>query len=218
MAKLGPEDRKKFLLDKLEEQRHLLRKSINEFAGGDLAEGLRIASSIRVLVHETGSSKPLLKQLTPNYLQLPIFDEYPKSTPPPPGVQAAVVMFVPVSIKVRADGVFLNPELESGSRTASILGKWWNRPSLVLPGLGGISRKEVVLGLANKEGGAHVDSDMTKRYQQLLSCQSFQVGWNKESVTPLNLSRFMAGQAGVELLQCIDSSFPLPNEQNEERS
>ncbi len=40
MAKLTGEDQKKFLREKLEEQRHLLRKSIKEFATGDLTEGL----------------------------------------------------------------------------------------------------------------------------------------------------------------------------------
>jgi hypothetical protein len=73
MAKLSPENQKKFLHEKLEEQRHLLRKSVDELANGDLAEGVRIATTVRVLVHESGSSKPLLKQLTPNYLELPVF-------------------------------------------------------------------------------------------------------------------------------------------------
>jgi hypothetical protein len=68
MAKLTGDERKEFLGEKLEEQRHLLDKSIKEFASGDLAEGVRLAISMRVLVHETGSSKPLLGQLTANYL------------------------------------------------------------------------------------------------------------------------------------------------------
>jgi hypothetical protein len=73
--------------------------------------------------------------------------------------------------------------------------------------LGGFSRKEIVLGLSNKEGGAHVDTDMTKKYRQLLDCKSLQVGWNQEGVSPLNLSRLMAGQAGIELLDCLDTNF-----------
>jgi hypothetical protein len=67
-------------------------------------------------------------------------------------MRKAIVMFVPVAIKITADGVFLNPKLDENACTVSILGKWWKRPSLILPGLGGISRTEVILGLANKEG------------------------------------------------------------------
>jgi len=84
MAKLTGEDQKKFLREKLEEQRHLLRKSIKEFAAGDLAEGVRIAIATRILVHETGNSKPLLKQLTSNYLELKILDRASRKEGPPP--------------------------------------------------------------------------------------------------------------------------------------
>lgn len=210
MAKLTGEDHRKFLREKLEEQRHLLRKSVDELTSGDLAEGVRVAAAIRVLVHETASSKPLLKQLTANYLQLNILDS-PEARPQsaPRGAVGAVVMSVPINIRIISnEGVFLNRKLEEQNRVPTILGKWWQRPSLILPGIGGLSRKEVVLGLANKEGGAHVDADMSTRYQQLLNCKSFQIGWSQEAVTPLNLSRFMAGQAGIELLDCLDRNFP----------
>jgi hypothetical protein len=209
MAKLTGEDQKKFLREKLEEQRHFLCKSLDALTSGDLAEGVRAAASIRVLVHETASSKPLLKQLTANYLQLNILDS-PEARPQsaPPGTVGAVVMSVPISIRIVSnEGVFLNRKLEEQNRVPTILGKWWLRPSLILPGIGGLSRKEIVLGLVNKEGGAHVDADMSRRYQQLLNYKAFQVGWSQE-VTPLNLSRFMAGQAGIELLDCLDRNFP----------
>jgi hypothetical protein len=44
----------------------VLFQTIAEFAAGDLAEAVRMAVAMRVLVHETGSSKPLLKQLAGN--------------------------------------------------------------------------------------------------------------------------------------------------------
>jgi len=211
MAKLTGEEKKKFLREKLEEQRHLLGKSIKEFTSGDLSEAVRIATIMRVLVHETGRCKPLLKEITPSYLELRILDHPPAKPPQPPsaGTQGTVIMSVPIGVKISADGVFLNPELAVDQLAPSILGKWWGRVSLILPGLGGFSRKEIVLGLADKEGGAHVDLDMTERYKKLLECKSFQIGWNQDGVTPLNLSRFMTGQAGLELLNCLDRNFPV---------
>lgn len=209
MAKMTPDDQKRFLDAALEEQRHLLRKSIVQMAAGDLAEALRIATCIRVLVHETAASKPLLKQLKPNYLDLEVLDRKPEPEEKlPPGVYKAVVLSFPVRIKIQADGkVFLNPELDDELFAPSILGKWWERPCLIIPGLGGFSRREFVLGLSNKEGGAHVDPDIPKRYQQLLGYQALQIGANT-SITALNVSRFMTGQAGVELLDCLDRNFP----------
>jgi len=209
MAKLTGEDQKKFLREKLEEQRHLLRKSIKEFAKGDLAEAVRIAIGMRILVHETSSSKPLLKQLSTNYLELQILDRaLAKEGPLPPGTQSIVIMSVPISVKITNDGIFLNPDLDVEAYVPSLLGKWWTRSCLLLPGLGGFSRKEIVLGLADKEGGAHVDVNLPERYQQLLASKQLQIGWGKDEVSPLNLSRFMTAQAAVELLDCLNMNFP----------
>jgi hypothetical protein len=211
MAQLTGEEKKKFLAQKLEEQRHLLRKSITEFAAGDLSEGVRLAIAMRVLIHETGSCKPLLGQLTPNYLELGILDQKPQREEKlPPGIHKAVVMSVPIRMLISAKGVFFNPELDAEQHAPSILGKWWTRSSLVLPGLGGISRKEIVLGLADKEGGAHVDVNLSARYRQLLASKQLQLGWGKEEVTPVNLSRYMTAQAAVELVDCLNKNFPSP--------
>jgi hypothetical protein len=209
MAKLIGVEKKTFLLEKLEEQCHLLRKSVADFSSGDLTEAVRMAVAIRVLVHETGSQKPLLKQLDANYLQLVILDEKPKPKENlPPGVKSAVIMSIPVGVQISNKGVFFNPKLTVETYAPSILGSWWTRPSLILPGLGGFSRKEIVLGLADKEGGAHVDINLSRRYRQLIESKQFQVGWNAEGVTPLNLSRYMSAQAAVELLDCLDRNFP----------
>jgi hypothetical protein len=106
-------------------------------------------------------------------------------------------------------GVFFNPKLDVEAYAPSILGKWWTRPSLILPGLGGLSRKEIVLGFADKEG-AHVDVNLSPRYRQLLESKQLQIGWSKEGVTPLNLSRYMTAQAAIELLDCLNKNFPSP--------
>ena len=68
------EERKQFFAQKLNEQRHLLRAAITAMGVGDLTQALHVATIIRTLVHETGASKPLLKHLHANYLELPILD------------------------------------------------------------------------------------------------------------------------------------------------
>lgn len=106
------------------------------------------------------------------------------------------------------DGTVIYVRVNIVAYATSIVGKWWTRPSLILPGLGGFSRREIVLGLADKEGGAHVDVNPSPRYRQLLDSKQLQMGWSKEGVSPLNLSRFMAAQAAVHLLDCLNKNFP----------
>jgi hypothetical protein len=200
-------------MEALEEQRHLLRKSVSAICEGDLAEAIRVATTIRVLVHETSSSKPLLKQLASNYLELEILDkkgpEHDQELPA--GTHAAVVLYVPIGLTLSAGGTFLNPTLPPENYVPSIIGKWWERPSLILPGLGGFSRRQLILGLANKEGGAHIDLDVSQRYQQLMDSKSLRIGWSEGEVAPIKVSRLMAGQAGIELLDCLDRHFSSPD-------
>jgi hypothetical protein len=62
------------VLARLKEQMEFLRTSLRAFYAGDFAESVRIATIIRVLVHESGMNKPLLKQAKPNGLELPILE------------------------------------------------------------------------------------------------------------------------------------------------
>lgn len=84
---------------------------------------------------------------------------------------------------------------------------------MVLPGLGPFFRRELVLGLANKEGGAHVDADIPRRYQMVLESRFVRFKINETDLGPLNISRLVAGKAGVELLDCLGKNFPLPGPQ-----
>ena len=79
---------------------------------------------------------------------------------------------------------------------------------MVLPALGPFFRRELVLGLANKEGGAHVDADIPERYRLVLDSQFVRFKINEIDVGALNISRLVAGRAGVELLDCLDKNFP----------
>jgi len=91
MAKLSAGERKAYYLTALEQHRQLLRAAIEQMADGKLVHALTIATSIRALVHETGSSTPLLKRLRTDYLSLPIFTAAaPKPRPTPPGAGCPV--------------------------------------------------------------------------------------------------------------------------------
>ena len=80
---------------------------------------------------------------------------------------------------------------------------------MVLPGIGPVFRRELILGLANKEGGAHVDPDIPQRYQTVLDSQFMRANINGIDLGALNVSR-PAGKTGVELLDCLNRNFPIP--------
>ena len=206
-------DRKQFFSEKLEEQRLLLRTAIAGMAVGDLTQALHVATIIRVLVHETGASKPLLKNIDPNYLELPILDRIMEPPKDHGGGVKSVTFTCPISAKSSAPAgtVALITELESPAYVQSKLGTWWDgNPCMVLPALGPFFRRELVVGLANKEGGAHVDADIPKRYQMVLDSQFVRFKINEIDLGALNVSRLVAGKAGVELLDCLDKNFPMP--------
>jgi len=210
MAKISSEERKAFYRNALNEQRHLLRTAIEGMAAGDLTQALHVATTIRVLVHETGASKPLLKHLDNNYLELPILEHTQKPAPPAPPGMHSITFYCPVSAQIKApEGtVSLITELRLEDQTVSKLGVWWANACMMLPGIGPVTRRELILGLSNKEVGAHVDADISERYKNLLASKFFCFKINDLDLGPLRLSRLVAGRAGVELLDSLARSFP----------
>lgn len=204
-------DRRARVRQKLSEQYRLLGNAIDRMAAtGDLAEALQIAAILRLLVHESRSNKPLLKQLTPSYLDLTILGTSPPGEPAPePGKHATIVLWVPISFTFSEKGVRVNPQLSSNDKGLVTIGKWWVQPSLIIPGaVEGFSRSEIVLGLADKEGGVHVDPGVPQRFQQLLDCESLHLGPGY-LCAPVDLARMMTAQSGIEMRDCLERNcFP----------
>jgi hypothetical protein len=212
MAKMTAAERKAFFLKAFNEQRHLLKKAIEEMENGDLISALHVATIVRVLVHETGASKPLLKRLDSNYLELPILERRPEPSQPNPKGMSSVTFFSPISaqIKFPEGKIALMTEIHAEWYMDSKIGVWWSQtPCMVLPGVGAVTRKEVVLGLSNKEGGAHVDDDISEKYKNLLESKFFCAQVNGVEIVPLNQSRLTAGRIGVELLESLNRNFPV---------
>ena len=69
------------------------------------------------------------------------------------------------------------------------------------------TRKQVILILANKEGGAHVDANMDSSYARLLTDQPLHFELRGVPVETPDLTRFLAAQSGVEMLECLKRNF-----------
>ena len=193
------------VLAKLKEQMQFLRNSLRTFYDGEFAESVRIATIIRVLVHETGMCKPLLKQAKPNGLGLPILDHAGER----PG-EKAVFRFA-VSARL---GNPIAPAVDLGSthHTLSTVGVWWNAevftfPSRLVAPQWVYTRKRVVLILANTEGGAHVDPEENPDYVRLLTDAPISFSDYGFPVETPDLARFLTAQSGVQMLDCLKRNF-----------
>ena len=198
---------KEKLLAMLKEQMDLLRTSLDAFYGGNFAESLRIATIIRVLVHETRACKPLLKQVRPDGLDLQIPEHVGEARPG----EEEIIRFA-VSVRL-GPGPTVAPavDLRSSHYSLSSVGAWWGRTVFTFPSRVGTqviyTRKQVVLILANREGGAHVDPDEDPDYVRLLTDQPLAFDLGGVQVETPDFARFLTAQSGVEMLECLKRNF-----------
>jgi hypothetical protein len=161
------------LEEKLKVQRNFIESSIAAFDSGNKFESLRMAVAVRVLFHNTRNSHALLAQLSQiESLQLP---NTGKSLPPYSHKRFHDGSGGTISTGLGFRLCYVCPAVDSGliefhpnidevnDASTCSFDEWWETP--VLQALGKTlfgpprkaTRKHVVLGLANKEGGAHVD-------------------------------------------------------------
>jgi hypothetical protein len=197
------------ILAKLKEQMGFLRTSVHSFYEGNFAESIRIATSIRVLVHETGRSKPLLMQAMPSGLEVPILDHEPEKT------EHEQIMGFTVGVRLGST-LALAVDLASFHYSLSSVGAWWNRTVFTFPAQFGnqpvYRRRQVILILANKEGGAHVDEHEDPDYRRLMTDSPLSFVVSGVRLETPDLAKFLAAQSGVKMLDCLKRNF-LPDEE-----
>ncbi len=201
--------------DKLREQAHLLETSLDRFYSGDMAEALTVAIRVRTLVHEARKSIPLLKQLNPNYGSLLIRDKSPAQADEAEATAhsaGTVVALCSIGIRMSTDSGFA-PFVDFSSPTYEMvpLQSWWKRACLIFPQEQShaiFSKKGLILILANKEGGAHVDFELPPEYAEFIRNSPLTFIQNGVKTDTVILARYAAGQCGAELLDCLGRNFP----------
>jgi hypothetical protein len=147
------------LTEKLVEQFRFMQRSCEAFDKGLEDEAIRIATSLRIIFHNTNASTSLTAHLgfggkrmlssSPghgdwkNYLALQI-----DLTSPQP--------------------VKMLPRLGNKFRELSI-NDWWRHEPVFIYNSQEYSRQRIVLSAANRDGGAHVDEELEKFYEYLCS-------------------------------------------------
>lgn len=145
-------------------RRHIgfLERSCASYDEGHFEEALRIATSLRVLFHDTRSSTSLLTHL---------------------GIKSSVLVLSTFQLGYRKNKetgtftasipVFLDklggsrPAISRSQRHEFIsVSEWWSEIIAFMHDK--LSRKDIVLAAANKDGGVHVDARPDKKTQNLI--------------------------------------------------
>jgi hypothetical protein len=177
----------------------LLKDSVEGFYAGNYAKALEIAVRIRTLVHQSDASRPLLDFINPGYLKLSIYHKLPES----PGV----VLAVNQRIQIGAGSVpkFVRAEFANPPYSLVTLEQWWTKEYLAL-GTVRSSKKQIVLDIANKDGGAHVDANVPVRHAAA-SEPPVVFGGTDGQFYRLNFARGIVAEAGSELLDYLERHF-----------
>lgn len=155
----------------LREQVTFLKRSSAIYDEGHPDEAKRLATHIRTLVHDTQFSKSLLGLLNLKKLGFVDGGDIPlrENLVPTAGLTA---------LHYRDGEAWWEPKFMISDRPPPNLRSfenWWTRPVLVDDEKVGISRREIVLSLVNKDGGAHVDPELERTYARLTRQNS--LGW-----------------------------------------
>jgi hypothetical protein len=188
----------------LDEQIDFLESSIAAYDGGKEHEAKRLAVPIRTLVHNTRHSTSLLRHLQVQR-QLGFVDRGPPDPPP----NAQVIAFGVCVVEARLDtgesryaSAFRYPAPDRLHPPVSFE-DWWRRP--ILHDLIGnhFSRADLVLALANKDGGAHIDASLEEKYRQLTRENSLGVTQDQERPMANSIVQASVRHIAEELLASV---------------
>jgi hypothetical protein len=229
---------KEDLTTHLREQLQFLRASVTSFDEGFEGEAKRLAATVRVLVHDTKSSKSLLhllgiKSVVRMHDTAIPFD--PANLLPhqglvsmridvPEGSGTTAVTFTVFGVnepdtdapsdKARAKVTYVprvsTPNNMVEPRDVSF-NHWWEE-IVIKDGAGQrFSRKDLIMAMANKEGGSHVDPQLDDKYAKLARFNS--QGWQVQTgeiKSPLDNSVVAATvrQIAHELSVSIRNTYP----------
>lgn len=178
----------------LNQQLGYIKRSADLYDRGHHDEAARIAVSLRVLLHDTGSSTSLLTHMGAKSIRLAskasddshILARYPNIK----GFQKTDLIVISIGTCA--------PDLTPAARFTDIP-TWWNECIIAQPPYPNVSRKNVILWVANKDGGAHVDSTVPPVYEWLKedgAIGSLELGGKLEEIpdAPFTLLRTMASE------------------------
>lgn len=205
----------KWYKEKLEDHLGFLRLSAAEFDRGSQSEALRMATSIRVLIHDTRNSTSLLAHL--GMKDILFYDTATEFNPKNlfPTHEGLTIMKVTMNETgnqgLHVAALHLTPPSRGNKK--SKFTDWWNKLVYIDKSGSRFTRADIVLSLANKDGGAHVDGEVDKSYYDfsLPNPLGFSTGSNEFENSPLLPS---VRQITYEILKSIEEEIGKKNSAN----
>ena len=182
--------------DQLQRQLDFLRNSAKAFDRVHREEAVRLAVALRVLFHQTEKSTSLVRLLgIENSVRLLTTIDNAYKTDPVTGRTEAVI-----AMWVSFDPDYTPPLGSARRRDIVPLADWWNQAVLCLEG-NPVTRCQVVLAAANKDGGAHVDPKPAGAARKLISgTVTYQPEGSTEEVSLGNVHFALLRQFAYEIL------------------
>jgi hypothetical protein len=186
----------------LEEHIGFLKTSAELYDEGKVAEAKRLAVSIRVLVHDTQASRSLLGQLGMKGRQF-----VDTASDRPRTVTTSYAGLV---------GMLLTPgppeyvaHFDTGSHRLVPFDQWWDAPVIIDFKQREISRKRLILAVANQDGGAHVDPELDDIYADISRSNSMSRMYSSGgSWQPIvGVEHASVRQVAHEVLRTLDSTY-----------
>lgn len=145
------------LTEKLKEQIRFIERSCKAFDQGAEDEAIRLATSLRIMFHDTGMSVSLVKHLGLGDQKMLSssrgFGDYKDYL----SHQLDLSSSQPVKMLPLLGNQFIELSIED----------WWSHESVFTHNTQKYSRRTIILSAANKDGGAHVDDKLDKYYEFL---------------------------------------------------
>jgi SEC-C motif len=186
----------------LEEQIGFLRASAQAFDDGVEAEAKRLATVIRVLVHDTARSRSLLGLLGLKETLWFLDTSRHRNTP---GMAPNFVSESLTSLEISPGALRHVAPLDdlppSRRGPPARVEAWWKTPVLTDADAMTFSRRDLVLALANRDGGAHVDPELGSAYARLSRNNSF--GWVAHSGDPFQDGATFEAPTNSPAVACV---------------
>ena len=209
----GVEQSQDELINHLKEQITFMLKSTESYDNGFEGEARRLAVSIRILVHDTSQSKSLLGQLGKK--NIVFLDTANRFDPNNLLASNCLTMMRYRFENGKSEGRYVAPLDNLPPTRVNIkipFEIWWSR-NIIYKDINKnvFTRKDLVLNVANTDGGAHVDPKLDEAYAQFSRFNT--LGWkvfkngiaeNFENTPVLPSIR----QIAYELLRTLKDEFP----------
>ena len=191
------------LNNQLHEQIHFLIASSASFDSGFTGEAKRLATTMRIMVHDTRNSKSLFTQLGIKEGLYYYNTAIPDSS------------FGLTGIMTTTDGggrtEYVAPLDDGGELRKKkpwiLFSEWWEEMNVLSDGNTKFNRKTLILSLADQDGGAHVDPTLDEPYFNLSRNNSLNVFHENKPVNGVVLASVR--QIAFEITRTLKDKYPL---------